>query len=73
MLDRFLQVFEVVDIESHIAKTGGLYRRDYGRNHGVGLADAIIAAAAQSIQAKLATLNVKHFPMIKDVQAPYQK
>src|SRR5476649_1573681 len=52
ILDRFLHVFAVVEIERQIAQTGGLYRRDYGKSHGVGLADAIIAAAAQSIDAR---------------------
>jgi predicted nucleic acid-binding protein len=43
-----------------IAKTAGLYRRDYGKSHGVGLADAIIAATCESENAVLKTLNVKH-------------
>jgi predicted nucleic acid-binding protein len=50
-----------------------LYRRDYGKSHGVGLADALIAATAELNQATLVTLNQKHFPMIIDIMVPYQK
>jgi predicted nucleic acid-binding protein len=59
VLEQFLQVFNVIDINTLIAQAGGLHRRDYGKSHGVGLADAIIAATAQSLDAKLASLNKK--------------
>ncbi len=72
-LDNFISVFEVVSIDENIAKLGGLYRRDYGKSHGVGLADALIAATANIKQAKLVTLNKKHFPMLTDVIIPYNK
>lgn len=36
-------------------------------------ADALIAATAEQYQAKLVTLNRKHFPMLKDVIVPYVK
>ena len=72
-LDNFIAVFEVVPIDEKIAKLGGLYRRDYGKSHGVGLPDALIAATANIKQAKLVTLNKKHFPMLTDVIIPYNK
>ncbi|MFZ3115096.1 MAG: PIN domain-containing protein [Syntrophales bacterium] len=50
----------------------GLYRRQYGPSHGVGLADALIAATAEANDAKVATLNKTHFPMI-EVVVPYRK
>jgi predicted nucleic acid-binding protein len=37
------------------------------------LADALIAATAESRQASLVTLNSKHFPMLANVVVPYQK
>ena len=55
------------------AVRGGLFRRDYGKSHGVGLADALIAATAELAQATLVTLNAKHFPMLPTVLVPYQK
>ena len=41
--------------------------------HEVGLADAVIAATAESLGAELKTLNVKHFPMLKGLKPPYVK
>lgn len=52
---------------------GGLYKRDYGKSHNVGLADAIIAATCRSEKAQLKTLNVQHNPMIKGIAPAYQK
>jgi predicted nucleic acid-binding protein len=43
------------------------------KSHNVGLADALIAATAESRQAALVTLNIKHFPMLANVVVPYQK
>jgi len=50
-----------------------IYRRDYGKSHGVGIADAIIAALAKDLNAKLATLNKKHYPMLQAIEVPYHK
>ncbi|BBO91700.1 type II toxin-antitoxin system VapC family toxin [Desulfosarcina ovata] len=64
-LQHFISLFRVVPIDAAIGKAGGLYRRDYGKSHGVGLADAILAATAESENAELKTLNIKHYPMFK--------
>lgn len=72
-LDTFVDAFVVLPINSNIAVTGGLYRRVYGKSHGVGLADALIAATVEHHNATLVTLNAKHFPMLADVVVPYQK
>jgi len=72
-LETFLKAFEVVPINQEIAIKGGTYRRDYYKSHGTGFADALIAATADIRQAKLVTLNDKHFPMLKDIITPYRK
>jgi predicted nucleic acid-binding protein len=72
VLDRFVSAFEIVPITGEIAPKGGLYRRDFGASHGVGLADALIAATAELNGAVLVTLNARHFPMLT-VQIPYLK
>lgn len=72
-LDDFVSLFRVVPINSEIAKAGGLYKRDFGKSHGVGLADAILAATADQENAALKTLNVKHYPMIKGLKPAYKK
>jgi len=69
----FVKAFEIVLVDEAIATQGGLYRRDYRKSHNVGLADAIIAASAESQNAVLVTLNKKHFPMLANVIVPYRK
>jgi predicted nucleic acid-binding protein len=73
MIEKFFEAFEIVEVDTNIAQKGGLYRRDYGKSYGTGLADAIIAASAEFYQAKLITLNKKHFPMVKKILVPYKK
>jgi hypothetical protein len=72
-LDRFVSLFRVVSVSAEIAKAGGLCRKDYGKSHGVGLADAILYATAEAENAELKTLNTKHYPMIKDLSPAYKK
>ena len=72
-LDAFIALFRVIPITQEIARAGGLLKRDYGRSHGVGLADAILAATAQAENADLLTLNVRHYPMLKGLRPAYLK
>lgn len=72
ILDNFVSLFRVIPIDAEIAKAGGLYKRDFGKSHGVGLADAILAATADKENAELKTLNVKHYPMIKGLKPAYK-
>jgi predicted nucleic acid-binding protein len=47
--------------------------REHRRSHqGIGLGDYLMAATADVEGLDLATLNVRHFPMIKDLQAPFR-
>ena len=71
-LDSFISLFRIIPVDAEIARAGGLYRRDYGKSHGVGLADAILAATAEAENAKLKTLNVKHYPMIEGLSPAYK-
>ena len=72
-LDDFISLFRVLPATSKIARAGGLYKRDYRRSHGIGLADAILAATAEAENAELKTLNVKHYPMLKGLKPAYKK
>lgn len=69
---QFSGAFEIIPLNAEITRPGSLYRRDYGPTRGVGLADALIAATAALHQAKLVTLNARHFPML-EVEVPYAK
>jgi len=73
VLDNFVSLFRVIPIDAEIARTGGLYKRDFSKSHGVGLGDAILAATADKENAELKTLNVKHYPMIRGLRPAYEK
>lgn len=73
VLENFISLFRVVPVSAEIAKAGGLHKRDYGKSHGVGLADAILAATAETEKAELKTLNTRHYPMLKGLKPAYKK
>jgi predicted nucleic acid-binding protein len=74
-LETLLATFELIGLSASIATQGGLLRRDWGKTHGSGLNDALIAATALDTGRVLLTLNAKHFPMLRKAQmvVPYQK
>jgi predicted nucleic acid-binding protein len=72
-LQDFISLFRVVPVSAGIAKAAGLYKRDYGRSHGVGLADAVLAATADAENADLKTLNIRHYPMLKGLKPAYTR
>lgn len=74
-LQGMLDSFRILPLDAEIAQRGGLWRRDFGRSHGVGLNDALIAATAAFHALSLATLNLKHYPMLQGDQVfvPYLK
>lgn len=72
-LDAFVSSFELLNVGPAAAVQAGLWRRHYGRSHGTGLADALIAATAEGAGGTLVTLNRRHFPMLATVLVPYVK
>ena len=72
-LDAFAAAFDVLQLDRPAAVQAGLWRRQYGRSHGTGLADAMIAASVQAAGGTLVTLNQRHFPMLAEVLVPYLK
>lgn len=71
-LATMLGAFYIHPVTESIAEQGGLFKRDYQPSHGTGLADALIAATARAAEARLVTLNERHFPMLDDVIVPYR-
>jgi len=72
-LETFLSLRLIVPVTTEIAKAAGLLKRDFGKSHGVGIADAILAATAQAKNAELATLNIRHYPMLPGLKPAYAK
>ena len=56
-----------LDITDEIGEKAGNYLRQYHKSHGTGIADALVAAAANLNNAELFTFNHKHYPM-KDIK-----
>ena len=74
-LDTLLGTFSQIELSAKIAAHGGLLRRDWGKSHGVGLNDALIAATAIHTERVLLSLNAQHFPMLGKgrLVVPYPK
>lgn len=66
LLDRLFLALTCVPIDAAIGHQAGCYLKRYRKSHAIETADALIAAAAVSQQARLWTRNRKHYPM-KDV------
>lgn len=58
-------------VTSEIAKQAGSLLRHFAMSHGIDIPDAIIAATAEHHGLKLATLNVRHFPMFRKLKPAY--
>ena len=54
-----------------ITERAGAILRHYSMSHGIDIPDAIIAATAEHHGLRLATLNVKHFPMFPKLKRAY--
>ena len=69
---RLFDGLELMPVTDSVARRAGVHLRTYRRSHpGIDLADYLIAATAEESQATLVTLNVKHFPMFKEMQPPW--
>lgn len=72
-LEYFLSLFTIYPITGQIATEAGLLRQTYFSSHGMGLADAVIAATTKAHNARLVSLNRKHFSMLDELVVPYEK
>jgi hypothetical protein len=72
-IERLFFVFPVLPTTNEIAQLAGRYIRQFGKSFSVEIPDAIIAATCSITQADLQTLNVRHYPMFRNLRAPYKK
>lgn len=70
--EQLLTVIEPLDVTTEIALQAGEFRRTFGPSHGTGLTDCVVAATAVAHGMPVATLNVKHFPMIRGLKPAFK-
>lgn len=70
-IDAVCAPLQWLPIGAEIAQRGGSFIRHYGTSHGIDIPDALIAATAEHHGLRLATLNVKHFPMFPKLKRAY--
>ena len=71
ILAAIVETSAVFNLDVKTAKRAGELLAKYRPSHGIDAIDAMIAATAEVHDLELATLNLKHFPMIKGLQRPY--
>ena len=70
---RLLDALRWVEVDVGLADAAGRLARRYRRSHpGLQLADCLIAAGVEQLDARLVTLNVRHFPMFPGLEPPYR-
>ena len=70
--EQLFRTLRWLPLDEPIARRAGELGRRWDRHRpGISLADLVIAATAEQIDAELATANVRHFPMFEDLQPPY--
>lgn len=72
-VERLFSLFTVLPVTPEMAREAGRFVQQYRPSHAVEIPDALIAAACVVSGAELHTLNVKHYPMFRDLKPPYRK
>jgi predicted nucleic acid-binding protein len=72
-VSQLMSALTVVPVSDAIAQRAGELLAKYRRSHpGIDLVDYVIAATAELYGAKLATLNVRHFPNFKGLKPAFK-
>jgi predicted nucleic acid-binding protein len=69
---RLLSSLHIEEITEAVGRRAGELMRRYRRSHAaIGLGDYLIAATAELRGLELATLNVRHFPMLRGLRPAF--
>jgi predicted nucleic acid-binding protein len=72
-ISALLDQLQWMDITVDVADSAGRLAARFLRSHsGVDTIDYLIAACVQKLDARLLTLNVRHFPMFPDLEPAYR-
>ncbi len=70
--EQLFRALSWLPVDEPIARRAGEPGRRWDRHRpGIALADLVIAATTEQIDAELATANVRHFPMFENLRAAY--
>lgn len=70
--ETLFQALDWAPVDEIIARRAGHLGRRWRRSHGaIGSADLVIAATVHEVEGKLATMNLRHFPMFEGLSSPY--
>ncbi len=70
---RLLSSFAVFPVTEQVGWRAAEFMRSYRRSHsGIGLGDYLVAAVADVHGLELATLNVRHFPMMTGLEPAFR-
>jgi Predicted nucleic acid-binding protein, contains PIN domain len=72
-VERLFAIFPVIAITNEIAREAEKFVKQYRPSHSVEIPDSVIAATCLVSGLELHTLNVKHYPMFKNLKPPYKK
>jgi predicted nucleic acid-binding protein len=71
-MESLFELMSWIEIDVALADAAGELARRYRASHsGIDTTDYLIAAGAESVGARLVTLNVKHFPMFPGLERAY--
>ena len=72
-VQRLFAIFPIIETTKEIGQEAGKLVKTYRPSHSVEIPDAIIAATCLKSNLELVTLNIKHYPMFRNLQPPYVK
>jgi predicted nucleic acid-binding protein len=71
-LEQFFSTLVWLPVSEDVTRPAGRLAQEYRKAHsGIDDVDYLIAATAIVYDAELLTTNVRHYPMLPDVRAPY--
>jgi predicted nucleic acid-binding protein len=70
--ERLFAVLEWIPVDEAVARKAGELAQKWDRSHpGISMADLLVASTTDLLEARLATANVRHFPMFRGLRPPY--
>jgi predicted nucleic acid-binding protein len=71
-LEQFFSALSWLAVDESVTRAAGALAREHRKAHsGIDNVDYLIAATTLILDAELLTTNVRHFPMLPDLQPPY--